>query len=157
MSVLSESRVQSLRDIGAKIVLNPKWAPHDGKTFCNMAVCSAAVSFNYDGFLDKDAKPILADDMIRKMASDPKHWKPSTAQDAWDNALLGGLSIACYSAAPDGHVAVVAPGPKSWSVKWSTYCPPVFNVGKTMNLEAPYTMGENFAFLLRPNHYIYVA
>lgn len=157
MTSASNARVQKLLDLGQSLVTNPKWIPHDGKTFCNMAVCSAAVSFNYDGFLDKDANPILADDMIRKMASDPKHWKPSTAQDAWDNALLGGLSIASYSAAPDGHVAVVAPGARVWSAKWSCYNPPVFNVGKDMNLKAPYTMGANFAFFFRPNYYVLIA
>ncbi len=52
---------------------------------------------------------------------------------------------------------MIAPGPRVWSDKFQAYAPPVYNVGESINLQSPYTMGENFAFLYQPSHYIYVA
>lgn len=149
--------VQALMNLGKSVVTNPAYAPRAGKTYCNFGVWTAVnVLKGYKGFTNAQGAPLVADDMIRVMIKDVAHWKASTAQDAWDNALLGGLSVACYAEAPNGHVAVVAPGPRVWSDKFQSYAPPVYNVGKTMNTKAPYTMGESFAFLYRPNHYIYI-
>lgn len=150
------ARVQKLMAIGKWIVTNPQWRPADGKTFCNMALCRAAHSFGYDGFVDAKNNPLMANEMINKMVKDSQHWKSATAEDAWENAVLGGLSVACYSENPHGHVAVLAPAPKMWSQKWTAYVPQVYNVGKTMNLNSPYTMSEGFAFIYRPNHYILI-
>lgn len=151
----STKSVDKLNNIGKTIVTNPKWAPHDNMTFCNCAVAHAALQYGYDGFYDAGL-PLMANSMISKMARDTDNWKAVTSTDAWHLALDGGLSVACYSEAPHGHVAVVAPGARVWSDKFAGYCPLVFNVGKTMNTTMPYSMGENFAFLMKPNHYNYV-
>jgi hypothetical protein len=147
--------VIKLMGVGKAIVTAKAFQPTDGKTFCNYAVSSAAKSYGYSGF-SVNNEPLMANAIISKMNSDKAHWSKVTALDAWDAALQGKLAIAFISETPHGHVAVVAPLPRVWSDKWSGYCPPVYNVGKTVNTKPPYTMGENFAFLYQPGHYVYM-
>lgn len=154
------NRVDNLLALGKRIVLNKDFQPKNGATFCNMAVAMAAEQFGYDGFYTASGSVILANAMIVLMAKSSKagtHWKKVSASEAYELVLDGKLVIAAYSDTPHGHVAVVAPVARVWSGKWSSYVPAVFNVGKNMNLQAPYTMGENFAFVYRPEHYALIA
>lgn len=159
VSTSPTTAVQKLLAVGKNIVLNPDWHPKsDGTTFCNSAVANAAKQYGYLKLYDSKGNPLMANQIIAVLGRDPK-WRKATATDAWDWALGGKLAVATFVKTPHGHVAVVSPGARVWSQKWSAYVPPVFNVGKAdgMNLNPPYSVGENFAFLFRPVHYVYVA
>lgn len=143
-----------LMALGKSLVLHKGWAPKDGKTYCNFAAAAAANYYGYNKLYDKPGEPLMANDIINKILKD-KDWKQADQNTAYDAAMQGKLVLAYYSEAPHGHAALVAPLPRVWSAKWSSYAAQVYNVGATMNLEYPYTEGENFAFKFKPNHVIY--
>lgn len=151
------SKLAKLVALGKALVTDKALQEKDGKTHCDLALVKAARAFGYGGFPEKDDDS-TANSLILDMRLDPKSWKNATATEAWEHACAGGLAVAYKSDTPHGHVAVVAPGERVWSPKWTAYAPPVYNVGpaRWMNLKAPYTVGENFAFGPRPNHYVYL-
>lgn len=153
----SSKGVSRLLAVGKEIVLNPKFQPVDGKTFCNCAVAYAVSTLcQYNKLFKSVNVPLTANDIFDVLSNDTANWKKVTASDAWDAALQGKVAIAAQKEDVHGHVALVSPGPRTWSQKWSAYFPYVFNVGKTMNSQPPYTIGENYAFLERPTHFVYV-
>lgn len=150
-------RVAALAERGRLAVTEKLWYPHDGKTYCNFGFDFIASMFGAKETHDAKKVPYDANTIIRNVDSSD-NWKKVPGTEAWDWAMQGNLALACYQEVPHGHVAALAPAPKTWSQKWSAYVPQVYNVGSAeyMNLKAPFWVGENFAFKNMPVHYVYL-
>lgn len=156
-SQTTPQRVALLQSAGMSAVLEPLWQQKpDGTTYCNFATDYIASRLGCQMLHDAKKQPFLANAMINLIDRSDK-WQKVPGTAAWDWAMQGGLAVATCEEAPQGHITVLAPGPRVWSTKWQMYCPVVYNVGKAdgMNHTSPFWIGENFAFYDRPVHYIY--
>jgi hypothetical protein len=118
------------------------------ETYCNLGVQHVCKAVEYIGF-----KGMLANDMVRKMKSDPD-WAPVQAIQAQILANDGQLVIAGQIDDPHGHVAVVLPcnDKMTTSQKWGgEKVPWLANVGQKNEI-----MGANWAFKYRPTYFALV-
>jgi len=127
------------------VVSSPRFAPKDGKTFCNLAVdaiCSALGYVKFHG--------LTANEIVDALCSNGD-WTACDETGAAVSAKMGRLAVAALKGEPHGHVAVVYPGPTVFSGKWKRYVPKVANVGAKNGV-----MGANWAFKDPPGYYLLV-
>lgn len=118
--------IEKLKAICDKTVLDHGLAPHDGKTYCNVACRQISEGMGYAGISDK----LLANDIIT-LLSTAENWKEVSVVHAHAHALLGGLAFVAVSEKPHGHIAAVYPAPMQDSGSWGAKVPMLANVGKT--------------------------
>lgn len=120
-----------LREILNSVRIMPDLIPHDGMTFCNIALdrvlglCGIPRIINpATGF------PALANDMIDTMRANPGQWTPVSGDVACARAGQGVLVVACQQAKGHGHLAPVLPLPMAFSPSWGKQVPYLSNVGR---------------------------
>lgn len=113
------------------------------ETYCNFAVRDIAEAMGLALF-----KGLTANQIHAKLLTLP-HCRQDTGDRARLHAEAGQLAIASQTGQVHGHVAVVYPGPMSYSGKWGTSVPMVANVGRTNGV-----MGANFAFKDQPTYFL---
>lgn len=135
--------VTKLKRICDAVVKAPTLQAKDGFTYCNMAVQLICKHMGYDGF-----EGLLANQIYEKCDTEFKKVDPKWAAEF---AATGGVAIAAVRGSPHGHVAVVYPGPTTYSNKWKQEVPLVANVGKTNGV-----IGANWSFREKPSYYLIV-
>lgn len=120
---------EHLKAVCDSVVADPSLAPHDGKTFCNVASRKIAEGMGYFGITSN----MLANDLILFLASAPG-WAEGTLASAHAYALNGGLAFIALSEAPHGHIAAVYPAPMQESGTWGGPVPMLANVGRTIGV-----------------------
>ena len=125
---------------------NLKWKPHNGTTFCNLAVQWIMEKIGYAGF-----KNMVANQMVEKMR-EGKKWKPVKMESAQFFANQGNVIALGIRDSPHGHIAIVRPGVQVYSNKWKTYCPKLMNIG----IQNSISKGANWVFTKQPEVFIYL-
>ena len=136
------SPAQKLRDVCDRIMANPKLQPHDGKTFCSLAVTWICEEYDITEF-----EGLLANQIYDILASG-RNWREVDGEVANKIANNGKIAIAAQKGRPHGHVAVVYPGAMVWSTKWGREAPVLANVGKRNGV-----LGANWAFAKEPEYF----
>ncbi len=117
--------MERLRTLCDEAVLNPAFAPKDGKTFCNFAARFIAEGTGFFGL------PVntLANDLIVILATHPEVQEDSIER-AHAHAIRGGLAFLALEEYPHGHIPVVYPAPMEMSGTWGGLVPMLANVGR---------------------------
>ena len=124
---------------------NPRYTPHDGITYCNMAVHYIASQCGFGGFKTTD----LANDMYDTMIKSDDWIKVEYV--GVHNLNNGMLCIAAQKGDPHGHIVVLRPGVFVKSAKWEKKVPKCLNIGKTNFIDK----GVNYAFEKPPHYFVY--
>lgn len=134
------SPVKELQEICEETVNSLELTPHDGMTYCNVAVTRIVEEYGIKDFRGLTANQIC--DWLEK------NWDKTNGKEANILANEGVLCIAAQKGEEHGHAAVVYPGAMVWSSKWGKECPVLANVGKRNGV-----MGANWAFATEPVYY----
>ena len=137
-----------IKDACHNALANRAYAPHDGITYCNVALHHILTDLGYDMFAWDVAnkRPLMANDIAEKAANTLQELN---ATDAAGLALDGAVVIACLKEPFHGHVAVIYPFASIvHSGKWNADIPVVANIGKDVGV-----MGVNYAFGAMPKFY----
>ena len=135
------------RDILDAVRNAPDLAPHDGMTFCNVALDRVLGLCGIPRIVTSKGEPMLANDMIDFIENSPD-WKKVDGQVACARASQGILVVACQCEVLHGHVCPVYPSPMGYSASWQKEVPIVSNVGKTVGV-----MRASQAFRTEPDYY----
>lgn len=104
--------------------------PHDGKTFCNIALDRVLGFCGISRIVNPlTGQPHMANSMIDYMRASTK-WQPVNGDVACARASQGVLVVACQQEDGHGHVSPVYPIPMAFSGSWGKDVPMLSNVGK---------------------------
>lgn len=139
-------RALALRAACDKARYNPAWQPgqpHPGDSHCNGSADEVANELGYARLHGPDGKPLMADQQIGVLASDPD-WREDTAERFAQHAQRGGLAFATVVEYPHGHLAPGYPEAPEQSDSWGGLEGIVSNVGESIGV-----VRLSGAFLLR--------
>ena len=104
--------------------------PHDGITFCNVALDRILGLCGIPRIINPLAgQPHMANSMIDYMRASTK-WQAVNGDVACARASQGVLVVACQQEDGHGHVSPVYPVPMQFSGSWGKDVPMLSNVGK---------------------------
>jgi len=137
-------KLNELRNICYKVLLNEKYYPKENETYCNLATYDILNQIGYsDGLRKSGDRILLANEMAEVLASKYKLVDISYCL----NNILNNIFVACKKDTPHGHIAIIYPiKTMVWSEKWKSLVPLCVNVGKVNAI-----MGLNWAFSEKPD------
>ena len=119
-----------LKDILDSVRNQKDLQPHDGITYCNIAIDRTLALCGLPRMINKlTGQPLMANDMCDLMRDSFK-WRKINGDEATARANMGILAIACQRGDHHGHVAAVYPQKQAFSPSWGKYVPMLSNVGK---------------------------
>lgn len=114
-----------LKELCDKIVIDERFLPRDGKTYCNLALVEISRYFECLDFVGK-----MANEIVDFLADGPPGWTLVNAERAARHALRGGLAVAVKKYPVHGHVAAVYPRECEMSGSWKKLTVFVANAGR---------------------------
>lgn len=132
--------VKDLQAACEALISDPKLAPKDGTTYCNIAVTRVCEEYDITCF-----RGMMANAMCDYMAA---NWKKVSGKEANTLANEGVICIAGQKEAAHGHVCLIYPGAMVYAGKWKKEVPVAANVGKRNG-----NMGINWIFQTEPDYY----
>lgn len=123
-------------------------APHDGITYCNIALDRILGLYGQPRMMDSKGNPIMANAMCDFMRDHPESWTKVDGNTACARASQGILVVACQKENEHGHVAAVYPSPMETSGSWQKEVPMLNNVGKDVGV-----MRCSKCFRTEPDYY----
>lgn len=117
--------VERLRALCEEAVMNPAFAPREGKTYCNFSARFIAEGMGFFAF----PANTLANDLIAILSTDPAV-REDSIERAHAHALRGGLAFLVLEEYPHGHIPVFYPAPMELSGTWGELVPLLANVGR---------------------------
>ena len=139
--------VNQLKIILDTVRVQPDLAPHDGETFCNIALDRVLGLCGIPRMVGENGAPLMANEMIDFMRESPDYAKIN-GDAACARASQGILVIACQQEEGHGHVCPVYPATMEMSGSWGKTVPMVSNVGRTVGV-----MRVSQAFKTEPDFY----
>lgn len=114
-----------LREICDEIIIDKRFLPRDGKTYCNIALVEICGYFECLDFVG-----MMANQIVEFLMDGPKKWSLSSGERAARHALKGGLAVAVKKYPGHGHVAAIYPRECEMSGSWKKLVPFLANVGR---------------------------
>ena len=140
---------QHLREILDTVRQQRDLIPHDGITFCNIALDRILGLCGIPRMTNRlTQQPLMANDMIDCMAHSPSLWEKVNGDTACARASQGVVVVACQQEEGHGHVAVCYPIPESFSASWGKHVPMLNNIGKRNDV-----LRSSQCFRTEPDYY----
>ena len=141
--------VMQLKSILDTVRVQLDLEPHDGETFCNIALDRVLGLCGIPRMVGDNGQPLMANDMIDFMRESPDYAKID-GNAACARASQGILVIACQQEASHGHVVPIYPAPMEMSGSYGKAVPMCSNVGRTIGV-----MRVSQAFKTEPLYYAF--
>ena len=120
-----------LREILNHVRVMPDLIPHDGITYCNIALDRVLGLCGIPRIINPaTGQPALANDMIHHMRANTSQWTPVSGDVAGASAGQGVLVVACQQAAGHGHLAPCYPNGMVFIPSWWKQVTFLSNVGR---------------------------